>query len=178
MTRWHTASCAVPQVCVGQDSVPYCKTCSASAHECLETLKQKTHGSSSLPLIPPDKPMGQLNLSWPPTVPWTSELEVHETVMHKAAELKPSPAEAALTNVGSTFAGTQMPGNSPNSNGQCDIYKSLEHGQFRLICLEPSSKDKLSTVVHLELETHQFELCPEYETVSYSWGGEDGDSSL
>jgi hypothetical protein len=31
--------------------------------------------------------------------------------------------------------------------------------------------------VYITLETYRLDNCPEYETVSYAWGGEDGDST-
>lgn len=30
----------------------------------------------------------------------------------------------------------------------------------------------------MELETYRHDACPEYETTSYAWSGEDGDSTL
>ncbi|KAF5670876.1 hypothetical protein FHETE_4324 [Fusarium heterosporum] len=174
MTRWHAASCKVPQVCVGQDSVPYCKTCGATAHDSLACLKQRASSSSPLPAIPPDEPMGKLNLSWPPSVPWTDELEVHETPMHEPARLRQDATESHATTAGSTSPNTSGEQPSPSANA---IYPSLNHGQFRLITME-YHRDIPSAVVHLELDSYDLERHPDYETVSYSWGGEDGNSSL
>ena len=33
-------------------------------------------------------------------------------------------------------------------------------------------------VIHVDLEVYKQDECPEYETVSYAWGGENGDNSL
>jgi hypothetical protein len=62
------------------------------------------------------------------------------------------------------------------------IYGStLGSNQFRLVCLEAlgnrnqqSSRD----FIHLSLETYEHDNGPEYETVSYTWAGEDGNGTL
>jgi hypothetical protein len=53
---------------------------------------------------------------------------------------------------------------------------SLRTNEFRLICL--SATESPDDPVHLSLEVYDLEECPEYETVSYTWAGEDGDGSL
>ncbi|KAH8586865.1 heterokaryon incompatibility protein-domain-containing protein, partial [Bisporella sp. PMI_857] len=52
---------------------------------------------------------------------------------------------------------------------------TLGADEFRLACLSAAMDDK--SPIHLTLEMYPKNDCPEYETVSYSWGGEDGDSS-
>lgn len=47
--------------------------------------------------------------------------------------------------------------------------------EFRLLCL--SATEDANSPVHVTLEVVQQHDCPEYETVSYTWGGEDGDST-
>ncbi|KAK4187902.1 heterokaryon incompatibility protein-domain-containing protein [Podospora australis] len=54
----------------------------------------------------------------------------------------------------------------------------LTANQFRLIRLDTNQSGNPEAPVHFTLETHDDERHPEYETVSYTWGGEDGDSSL
>lgn len=53
---------------------------------------------------------------------------------------------------------------------------SLEQDQFRLISLP--AVEAYDDPVHVTLEVFHLRSCPEYETVSYTWAGEDGDSSL
>ncbi|RSL65271.1 hypothetical protein CEP54_004305 [Fusarium duplospermum] len=63
------------------------------------------------------------------------------------------------------------------------MQKSLIHGftlakdEFRLICLT-EEKDLPADVIHLSLETYNDGNFPDYEAVSYTWGGEDGDGTL
>lgn len=55
------------------------------------------------------------------------------------------------------------------------IYKEpLNKNVFRLLCL--SKAESIDSPIHVELEKHDDEYCPEYETVSYTWGGEDDDT--
>jgi hypothetical protein len=174
MTRWHAASCTAPQVYTGQDSIPCCKACGATAHESLASLKQQASSSNSLPAIPPDEPMGQLNLCWPTGVPWIDTPEIHQAPMHKPARRRQVPAGCDSTTTDRAFTHNS---NRPSLKTANTIYDHLESQQFRLVILE-FNRDISSSVVHLELETYPIDRCPEYETMSYSWGGEDGNSSL
>jgi hypothetical protein len=137
-------------------------------------LKQQASSSNPLPAIPPDEPMGQLNLHWPPSVPWIDTPEIHEAPMHKPARCRQALAGGDLTATNSTSTHNSR-GLSLNTANT--IYHHLDNQQFRLITLE-SNRDKSPSVVHLELDTYPIDRCPEYETMSYSWGGEDGNSSL
>ncbi|KAF6808171.1 heterokaryon incompatibility protein het-6-like protein [Colletotrichum sojae] len=56
------------------------------------------------------------------------------------------------------------------------VYPSrLQRNEFRVLCLSPVRD--VGCPVHLSLQTYTDEHHPEYETVSYTWGGEDGDSA-
>ncbi|KAI2602710.1 heterokaryon incompatibility protein-domain-containing protein [Hypoxylon fragiforme] len=60
---------------------------------------------------------------------------------------------------------------------QSAIYPvTLASNEFRLLCLT-TGPDKDSPT-HVTLETHSDEYHPEYEAVSYTWAGDDGDASL
>ncbi|KAJ8105694.1 hypothetical protein OPT61_g10025 [Boeremia exigua] len=52
--------------------------------------------------------------------------------------------------------------------------KTLGETEFRVAYITASRDEKAP--VHLTLETHSDDSHPEYETVSYLWGGEDGDN--
>ncbi|KAL2682857.1 hypothetical protein Neosp_007315 [[Neocosmospora] mangrovei] len=156
MVRWHSPSCQSPIVWVGEDSVPRCKACGTSAHEQLQQLRE--HPTNPIPPFPPDEEAGQLNLYWPPSVPYTR---------------------------GETAALTEDIHNSLQiSDSLSRTQKSLIHGrtlgrdEFRLICLTAEEKDLPADVVHLSLETYNDGNFPDYEAVSYTWGGEDGDDTL
>ncbi|KAM5359637.1 hypothetical protein ACJZ2D_014310 [Fusarium nematophilum] len=73
MARWHAASCFSPRVWVGVDSIPQCSACGNSAHQQLQ--KMTKHPPKPIPPLSPDELPGQLNLSWPSTVPYTRSIE-------------------------------------------------------------------------------------------------------
>ena len=56
----------------------------------------------------------------------------------------------------------------------CIYERLLGDNEFRLVCL--SAANHCPGVVHITLETYPNDGCPEYETISYAWGGEDGNS--
>ncbi|RSL72030.1 hypothetical protein CEP53_001274 [Fusarium sp. AF-6] len=156
MTRWHSPSCQSPLVWVGEDNVPGCKGCGASAHEQLRQLKE--HPSNPVPPLPPDEKAGQLNLHWPSSVTYTRKQTTAST--------------------GEIHESLQIP-NTPSTT-----QKSLIHGctltrdEFRLVCLTAEEKNLPAGVIHLSLETYNDDNFPDYEAVSYTWGGEDGDDTL
>jgi hypothetical protein len=66
--------------------------------------------------------------------------------------------------------------NSPNvANASFAYGSTLDEGSFRVACLTAGSNP--SDPMHLDLETYELDNCPEYEAVSYTWGGEGSDSS-
>lgn len=76
-------------------------------------------------------------------------------------------------------AGTKLStkGSCPSSCSPSPIYpSSLDSSHFRLIYLTES--EDISAPIHIQLEEYSFRDHPEYETVSYVWGGEEGDSTL
>lgn len=66
---------------------------------------------------------------------------------------------------------------APASSSTMDkIYgKTLPQGSFRLLCVQAAME--VSEPIHVELETYRHSHRPDYETVSYTWGSEQGDSS-
>lgn len=125
-------------------------------------------GSAAQYDIPADKPLGQLNLRWPPSVPYVRWEDSREGVTPMSR-----PETATMVNNNDTqedFAAG--PYGRPNSH----VYDKLGSREFRLIYL-PAAKDQ-DSLIHLEMETFSFDDSPEYETTSYAWGGEDGDDSI
>lgn len=156
MARWHSSSCQFPIVCVGEDSVPRCKACGASAHEQLQQLRE--HPTNPILPLPPDEEAGQLNLYWPPSVPYIRG----ET--------------AALTE---EIQDSLQISDTPSRTQKSLIHeRTLGIDEFRLICLTAEEKDLPEDVVHFSLETYNDGNFPDYEAVSYTWGGEDGDDTL
>ncbi|KAK4234976.1 hypothetical protein C8A03DRAFT_37191 [Achaetomium macrosporum] len=65
---------------------------------------------------------------------------------------------------------------APEPEQPFPIYpRKLLSNEFRLACLR-STADPNSSPIHLTLEAYPLSNCPPYETVSYCWVGEDGDS--
>ncbi|KAF6805907.1 heterokaryon incompatibility protein het-6-like protein [Colletotrichum musicola] len=153
MSRWHRPSCARPVIVVEQER-PSCKTCNQTPD--LEgLLKAQAGDTSSTLVLPPDEPPGQLGLWWPPCVPYGN----------KGKRLD---AQSASIPGGSTSPPQNAKGHS--------VYPSrLQKDEFRVLCLSPVRD--VDYPVHVDLETYADEQHAEYETVSYTWGGEEGDSA-
>ncbi|KAI8627243.1 heterokaryon incompatibility protein-domain-containing protein [Xylariaceae sp. FL1651] len=156
MSRWHRPSCNEPSIYIKQD-YPYCRTCSSSCTS--KDLASSLLSANVFGFLPPNEPSGRLNLWWPPSVPYT-RLEKYG--------LSPSPDP-------------ENPELQPEPHGPPDTHKSPVYGEtlgqdeFRLACLSAPEQDDYP--VHLDLETYKHTSCPEFETVSYTWGGEDGDNT-
>ena len=56
--------------------------------------------------------------------------------------------------------------------------ETLAVDELRLIRLSPTDSTLDPKPTHISLETHTQSRRPEYEAVSYTWGGEDQDSTL
>ncbi|KAF6804910.1 heterokaryon incompatibility protein HET-6-like protein [Colletotrichum sojae] len=163
MSRWHDKSCLRPQIEV-ENGTPKCLACHQRPH--LSELAAAGAATNSSPPIPPDKPLGELNLWWPPCVPYEApNTRVEDTTRstHDARTL-PSPP-VAKTEV-------QMP---PIGSSSVVYEKAIRSDQLRLIYLQ--GVEDYDYPVHVALEVHDLENCPEYEAVSYTWGGENGDST-
>ena len=183
MARWHESSCSDPNVFISLDtSLPACKSCGRSFS--LQWLRPEHQPPRDTEKPPPDEPLGQLNLSWPSTVPYRT-FDFDAEVYNKLG----ISLSAAGMNEGRAGKRTGEPRNDEPLHGDSlssSIYgKRLGNNEFRLACLgPPSSKDVESAsdispdLVHIDLETYTQTHCPEYETTSYTWGGEDGDSEL
>lgn len=155
--RWHKPSCDSPQVVV-DDSIPRCRACGSDASDLLWHAAEEPAASYGGIRLPPEAPIGQMNLWWPPDVPYR----------HNGA---PLPQRVASTEDEGTLQSESS--ESPLS----EIYTStLRKGHFRLLYLSVSRR--LDSPMHGTLVDYQHDNCPEYETVSYTWGGEDGDARV
>ncbi|KAE8445615.1 hypothetical protein EG329_013249 [Mollisiaceae sp. DMI_Dod_QoI] len=114
--------------------------------------------------IPPDEPAGKLNLKWPATVPYVQTgpngmivpVKTSTTLLSKDIE----PGSQTTTSISPAYGET------------------LAVDQFRLACLSAVDTESTALLIHLNLEVYQDHNCPDYEATSYTWGGEDDDSSL
>ncbi|KAK3360705.1 heterokaryon incompatibility protein-domain-containing protein, partial [Lasiosphaeria hispida] len=163
MTRWHSATCRAPDIKV-RGRGPYCKTYGVEPD--VQKLIAAKKNDSPFPPCPRDELPGRFNFSWPSTVPYSSPPDSRTT-----AQLRPN-ASAPYTACANSGRG-QTRGNSSPPNL---IYPSrLKVDELRLIVLLASAD--YTYPMHVDLETHRDYCCPEYEAMSYSWGGENGDSS-
>ncbi|KAJ3520541.1 hypothetical protein NM208_g13666 [Fusarium decemcellulare] len=162
--RWHEPGCKAPVVVTNQ-GLPFCRACNTSPN--LDNLLAVQQTSTSGTEMPPDEPPSKLNLWWPPSVPYTKGQGASTLgITGKMHQDKDGPTDTAAHK--STF------GTKPADT----IYEDdLGPESFRLAYLEPiATLDHNNPIVHIELETYELNNCPEYEAVSYTWGGENADS--
>jgi hypothetical protein len=127
----------------------------------LEELLASAQASSaaSAPQVPPDELQGQMSLHWPPCVRYNrTDGKASGAANSADQQAHVSGCLTALADLPSTIYDT-----------------TLDAAEFRLAYLSASSREDCP--VHVTLETHSDHNYPEYETVSYLWGGENGDSS-
>jgi len=159
MSRWHKPVCKNPSVLLDELS-PYCGTC--NNHCSLEELRAARRSTNAFGTVPPNEPPGQLDLWWPPAVPYINSKKKN---LSTSADTTPPDLHAKS--------------NSPLNTHSSPIYeKTLTQDEFRLACLSAPEHDDYP--VHLTLETYKHNDSPDYpdyETVSYTWGGEDNDNT-
>jgi hypothetical protein len=153
MSRWHQASCQTPVVIV-ENQILRCRNCGSSID--LPALIEE-HANLTLPWeTVPNEPWGEMNLSWPSSVPY-----------QPSQESKPnSAARDLLHKRGEPGADSGLAESNPSA-----VYNSsLGKDQFRLINLPaPCNADDL---IWISLETHELDPHPDYETCSYTWSSE------
>ncbi|KAK4459749.1 heterokaryon incompatibility protein-domain-containing protein, partial [Cladorrhinum samala] len=163
MTRWHAPACHAPDIIVDEaTSMPSCRNCGLTPNIGDIIAHQGT--SNSFPEPPPDELPGQMSLWWPPTVKYTTyDPDLNDMIA------SPSPSAS-----GAMSGSSSPPQESDTGPTLCrtPIYPHpISPSQFRLAVLTPRAS--ASSPVHLELETHSLLNHPQYETASYTWGGED-----
>lgn len=161
MTRWHKADCATPNVVVDTTTqTPHCLGCKAVVGMDRIIADHVAHHTSVE--IPPDEPVGQMALWWPPSVPYT--LSHGKDVSKQASDVTPlaQPRQS-----------TSPPKTSPSA-----YETTLSVEEFRLARFDaPPDGASPDHPIHITLEVFRRDDCPEYETVSYTWGGEEDDST-
>lgn len=148
MKRWHKTSCDSPSVVVKNEQ-PCCLACKSECN--LKDLASNNGSQNGYSSSTRNEPPGQLNLSWPPSVPYIG--------LNEPQKLPP--------------ASVQTLDSQQDTHEFLNYGKTLELDEFRLACL--TAPEHHDYPVHLTLETYKHTDCPEFETVSYTWGGEDGD---
>ncbi|KZL79843.1 hypothetical protein CI238_02338 [Colletotrichum incanum] len=113
--------------------------------------------------------MGRLNLRWPPSVPYTSTQFWFDTLVDDPKTGKESSREYG------TESSRALDDSGPSSDDP--IYKkALAQDEFRLARLTPVSSGSKNYPVHLSFDVFQDDHHPDYDTVSYTWGGEEDDN--
>ncbi|CEI68165.1 hypothetical protein FVEN_g12234 [Fusarium venenatum] len=155
MSRWHHPSCDIPSVFV-QAGLPYCKSCGESPD--INKLIADQADVKPPWTIPPDEKPGELRLRWPASVIGNSLTEIRN-------ETPATITNEQLNGLNSIHA----------SSFTHPVYKRrLSDTEFRILNISPSLDERCP--IHAVLGDYQIDSCPEYETVSYCWGGEDGDT--
>jgi len=161
-SRWHEAACSRPHVVVDRDTKNIlCQSCGTSP--CLDGLVGSLAGANPAPSIPPDEKLGSLGLFWPNSVPYTRSSKDTSPAVGKE--------DARKNEKGKDAAVAHRKSNPP-------IYEySLRPDEIRLLHLTSPLKDDSDSPIHANLNTYSDDEYPDYEAVSYTWGGEEGDSS-
>lgn len=161
-SRWHRSDCGQPSV-VFEGGLLRCRSCGATPSELVDRLIAQSLARGGEIHLPEDTPLGEANLWWPPSVPY------HNPQVDFGRNSRPYFIGKQAATAGQSNHGAEQSSVSP-------IYpSSLDAGHFRLIYIT-ESKD-VSSPIHIRLIEHDLKDHPEYETVSYVWGGEDGDST-
>lgn len=123
--------------------------------------------------------MGEMNLWWPKSVPYKRDKPKEtQAVWHRASPGATGDAQVptkTLQNV-QLEEDAELPRQKPRRSTHIYPTPLVSH-QFRLLRLDPV-RESGDVPVHATLETYEIHDCPEYETTSYTWGGEDDDASL
>ncbi|KAK4460938.1 heterokaryon incompatibility protein-domain-containing protein [Cladorrhinum samala] len=169
--RWHLESCRDPDVVGEKDGDIFCRKCKRSPNISKLIAKHNRQHTSGL-TVPPDEPYGQYGLWWPRTIPYTKK--------PSSGDLnEPSGESGKLEPTKDSDKGASKPSDHTITRPETSLYqKRLASNEFRLLCLPPLADGKVDAPLHITLETHNDERYAEYETVSYTWGGEEDDASL
>ncbi|KAF5562816.1 heterokaryon incompatibility het-6 [Fusarium phyllophilum] len=159
MPRWHKETCSMPRVVI-TGNTPRCEACDSAPD--IEKYINQQRAIASFTQPPPDPPLGQLNLRWPSSVKYQQQ-----------------PTKAVQLDGDLSTNKQNLDVIEPRDNKtvvQSPIYASrLGKDEFRLLLLSPSTNH--STPIHAELVVHEDGRSPQYESTSYTWAGENGDSS-
>jgi len=158
MSRWHQSSCLTPIIAIQSSATPHCLSCRSSPPK--TSVLMRGHPNTFLQALP-NELMGNLNLRWPPTMRYLNSKNTPPANWSAPSE----PGDHTSNNA----AGTGGPHCST-------IYtRRLRENEFRLIHVSPSPFS--NAPLHLAMATYLDDDYPDYEAVSYTWGGDKGDST-
>ncbi|KAI1153817.1 heterokaryon incompatibility protein-domain-containing protein [Nemania diffusa] len=153
--HWHLEWCDSPDV-VSPEGIPFCRTCNNDALRVNQTLVSEQTSTSSEPGLLQEKQIGQLDLWWPPKVPYTHKSRTEYDNLATSAT-----ASRSINEIDHSLS---------------EVYPFiLKKNHFRLLYVFGSEAS--GDPIHATLEEFPLADCPEYETVSYTWGDEDGNST-
>lgn len=162
MYHWHDPRCTEPNVRVALgSSTPRCHACGAAPD--IAALVASRAMTSSTPTVPAEKRIGELDLWWPRVVPYSQP----SALLATAAQNRDPPDQGRVA---------MMPDADLFPERSAPYSATLRANEFRLINLPAG--DEYDSPVHLTLEVYDLDDCPEYETASYTWAGEDEDGAL
>lgn len=176
MFHWHQAGCSQPTI-EDEEGLPWCTNCATQPPLAQLIDLQATNQQPWEP--PQDEPVGERNYFWPPSVPYDSEQQHHGNPVDNGADKARSACFFGPTSSSSGDKEEAPDRDDPTAPLAPHYKERLREDQLRLICLRPpaASGGWESALIHLELATFGDDECPEYEAVSYTWGGEDGECS-
>lgn len=152
--RWHESECNTPSVFV-DGGVPRCRSCNATSADLVAQLVVQNRALGGAIRLPVEAPLGHADLWWPPSVPFRRPC---------VDRLDPG-------------TDSEFCSDDTHPSAVSLVYQaSLDASHFRLLYL--TGAEAILSPIHIQLQEYAFEDRPEYETVSYAWGGEDGDSTL
>lgn len=169
-SRWHKPSCSSPDIVV-ESSIPFCRSCQ-SKPSLQNIISQYESSNKSTAQPPPDESAGDLKLRWPESVPYVNQASEY---------IKPRPTKRRRQTIKSRPANrrrraTETECSIEHTTGSTIYPSPLSPNEFRLLCLTDACNKNYP--IHATLETYSDDIYPDYETVSYTWGGEDGNSRL
>ena len=164
MVRWHDDSCQTPRIYLTEDKWPYCLSCDNACPSVVDLCSRQAAVDTSSLIIPLNERQGRMDLYWPPCVPYFRTRSVRTRSI-------PNFPEGSQQNVLDSDHTLSLPITLDPTYGI-----TLAATEFRVACLSAPTSE--NDPIHVSLETYSDDSHPEYETVSYIWGGEDGDNSL
>ncbi|KLU92549.1 hypothetical protein MAPG_11494 [Magnaporthiopsis poae ATCC 64411] len=175
MSRWHEPHCSKPDIHVEGD-IPHCHTC--GGYPQLDELIAAVNEEGPLPPLPPDEPLDDMNLSWPPSVPYRQGLEGQNSAKTNTlgsgspsrSDINPAEVEAPAP------SDSESPSDPPPMLAAAVYDPPLGADRFRLLCLY-APPDTEGSPIHCDLEVYPLDDCPWYEAISYAWGGEKGENA-
>ncbi|CAH0050870.1 unnamed protein product [Clonostachys solani] len=164
MHHWHDPRCTEPDVRVASgSSTPRCHACGAAPD--IAALVASRAMTSSTPTVPAEKRIGELDLWWPRVVPYSRPTDA---LLASEAQNRDPPDQGRVAML--------LPDADLFPERSTPYAATLRPNEFRLISLP--AVDEYDSPVHLTLEVYDLDDCPEYETASYTWAGEDEDGAL